>query len=271
MRRRPFDMPRIDSSSSWLERERFVHQSSQRRAVVTGAASGIGRATAERLIEDGYEVLAVDRDSGGLAPVAELGADVLAADLAAEVDRDAVARAAAGVNHVVQAAGIIRLKRITELTTRDWHDIMAVNAEAVFFLCQTIGPTMPPGGSILNVSSVSAKLATTTEAAIYAASKAAVLSITRSFAYALAPVPVRVNAILPGIIDTPMQDDVLEKVAALRGMSPGELSDLRESSVPLGRSATPAEIAEFIRVLLSDSAGYVTGQAINFDGGFLTW
>ena len=130
---------------------------------------------------------------------------------------------------------------------------------------------MPPGGAIVNLSSSSAKLTTTTEAASYAATKAAVLSITRSFAYALSSIPVRVNAICPGIIDTPMQDAVLEQVSALRGISPQQLSDQREASVPLGRGATTDEIAELIWFLLSNGAGYMTGQAINFDGGLVTW
>ena len=171
----------------------------------------------------------------------------------------------------MQAAGIIRLLPIEKVTVDDWRSVFAVNAEAMFFLCQGIGYTMPTGGAIVNLSSSSAKLANTTEAAVYAASKAAVLSITRSFAYSLAPIPVRVNAICPGIIDTPMQDAVLEQVSAIRGVTPQQLSDLRETSVPLGRGASPDEIAELIWFLLSDGAGYMTGQAVNFDGGLVTW
>ncbi len=93
---------------------------------------------------------------------------------------------------------------------------------------------MPPGVAIVNLSSSSAKLATTTEAAVYASSKTAVLSITRSFAYAFAPTGVRVNAICPGIVDTPMQERVLADVAAKRGMTVEELSTARNKTVPLG-------------------------------------
>ena len=242
-----------------------------RRALVTGAASGIGAGAARRLLRGGVEVIATDIDGQGLAALSELGAVTLAADLVEPDNRAQIIEAATGVDYLVQGAGTIRLLPIEEITVEDWRSVFAVNAEAMFFLCQGIGTTMPAGGAIVNLSSSSAKLANTTEAAVYAASKAAVLSITRSFAYSLAPIPVRVNAICPGIIDTPMQDAVLKQVSAIRGITPEQLSDLRETSVPLGRGASPDEIAELIWFLLSDGAGYMTGQAVNFDGGLVTW
>lgn len=242
-----------------------------KRALVTGAASGIGAGAARRLLSGGVEVLATDIDSQGLEALADLGAVPLVFDLAEPYDRTQIIEAATGVDYLVQAAGIIRLLPIEKITIDDWRSVFAVNAEAMFFLCQGIGATMPAGGAVVNLSSSSAKLANTTEAAVYAASKAAVLSITRSFAYSLAPIPVRVNAICPGIIDTPMQDAVLEQVSTIRGVTPQQLSDLRETSVPLGRGASPDEIAELIWFLLSDGAGYMTGQAVNFDGGLVTW
>lgn len=241
----------------------------QRRAVVTGAASGIGEAVALRLRRDGLEVLAVDRDEAGLQRAAAAGAQTLVADLAKAEDRGRVVAAAVGADHLVNAAGIIRLRSIFEQSLQDWRDIYAVNAEAVFFLCQQIGPQMRPGGAIVNLSSTSAKSSGTTEAAIYASSKAAVISITRSFAYALASRPVRVNALCPGIVDTPMQDDVLTEVARVRGTSADALAAGRLTAVPLGRTGSPDECAGVIAFLLSDAAGYMTGQAINFSGGLV--
>jgi len=243
---------------------------SGRAGVVTGAASGIGRATAERLLREGVSVLGVDRDEAGLRPVAEAGGDVLVADLALPDERERVADAAAGADYLVNAAGIIRLKPILEFTVEDWRDIFTINAESIFFLCQRIGPRLREGGAIVNLSSSSAKLATTTEACVYAASKTTILSITRSFAYALAP-RVRVNAICPGIVDTPMQDQVLDEVATVRGISREELAEMRTRTVPLGRTSPAEECAGLIWFLLSEQSAYMTGQAINWTGGMVTW
>jgi NAD(P)-dependent dehydrogenase (short-subunit alcohol dehydrogenase family) len=240
-----------------------------RRAVVTGAASGIGEAVARGLVRDGADVVAVDRDEVGLARMEATGAQALVADLARPEDRERVVAAADGADYLVNAAGIIRLVPIFETTRDDWRDIFAVNAEAVFFLCQAIGPRLRPGGAIVNLSSTSAKSSGTTEAAIYAASKAAVISITRSFAYALAVRPVRVNAVCPGITDTPMQEHVLAEVARIRGTTYDALAEARLATVPLARTSSPDECAGLIRFLLSDAAAYMTGQALNFSGGLV--
>jgi NAD(P)-dependent dehydrogenase (short-subunit alcohol dehydrogenase family) len=195
----------------------------------------------------------------------------MAADLAEPTDRERLAAATGGFDYLVNAAGIILLKPIFDVTVEEWRRIQTVNSESIFFLCQRIGPRLRPGGAIVNLSSSSAKLATTVEAAVYAASKTTITSITRSFAYALASRPVRVNAICPGIVDTPMQDAVLAKVAAVRGTTADELSRARNKTVPLGRAASPEECANLIWFLLSDEADYMTGQAINFTGGLVTW
>ena len=242
-----------------------------KRAIVTGAASGIGQAVARRLLAEGAAVIAADLNEDGLGPVVEAGATPFVGDLSRAADRDRLVAAGAGVHYLVNAAGIIRLKPILEFTVDDLRDIYAINVEATWDLVSRIGRTIPSGGAIVNLSSSSAKLATTTEAAVYASSKAAVLSITRSFAYAFAPNGVRVNAICPGIIDTPMQDRVLADVAAKRGMSVAELSATRNKTVPLGRAASADECAGAIWFLLSDDAGYMTGQAINYTGGLVMW
>ena len=246
-------------------------EASGRAAVVTGAASGIGFAVAERLLREGARVVAVDRQRGGMQPLVDQGAEAIEADLTVDADRDRVVAAGEGAHYLVNAAGIIRLKPIWDITITDLREVYAVNVEATWDLCSRIGRTIPGGGAIVNLSSSSAKLATTVEAAVYASSKTAVLSITRSFAYALAPKNVRVNAICPGIIDTPMQDRVLEQVAAARGTTAEELSAARNKTVPLGRAASADECAGAIWFLLSDAAGYMTGQAINYSGGLVMW
>jgi NAD(P)-dependent dehydrogenase (short-subunit alcohol dehydrogenase family) len=245
--------------------------SAGRTAVVTGAASGIGAAVVRRLVADGVRVVAVDRDASGLAAVASLGAESLVADLAEPGDCARVVDAGDGADWLVNAAGIISLRPIAEFTREDWRRIFSVNAEAVFFLCQAIGPRLRPGGAIVNLSSSSAKWSPTPEAAVYAASKAAVLSVTRSFAAAYAKIPIRVNAVLPGITDTPMQDKVLEEVAAIRGITVAELEAGRLDAVPLGRTSSPDECAGLIAFLLSDEAAYMTGQSVNFTGGMLVF
>jgi NAD(P)-dependent dehydrogenase (short-subunit alcohol dehydrogenase family) len=242
-----------------------------RRAIVTGASSGIGQAVALRLLKQGLAVVAADRNEAGLGSVVDAGAEPFIGDLAVEADRDRLVAIGQGANHLVNAAGIIRLKPILEFTVADIREIYAINVEATWDLTSRIGRSMPPGGSIVNLSSSSAKLATTTEAAVYASSKAAVASLSRSFAYAFAPSNVRVNAILPGIVDTPMQETVLAEVAAKRGMTAQALSEARNKTVPLGRAASADECAGVIWFLLSDDSAYMTGQAINFTGGLVTW
>lgn len=249
--------------------ERLDHR--RRRAVVTGAASGIGAAVARRLLRESVEVVAADRDAAGLAPLTALGATAWVGDLSTDTDRNRLVAASSGVNYLVNAAGIIRLKPILDFSVQDIREIYAINVEATWDLVSRIGRTMPSGSAIVNLSSSSAKLATTTEAAVYASSKAAVLSLTRSFAYAFAASGVRVNAICPGIIDTPMQEKVLADIAAERAISVEELSAARNRSVPLGRAASADECAGAIWFLLSDESAYMTGQAINFTGGLVTW
>ncbi len=245
--------------------------SQRRRGIVTGAGSGIGKAVVLRMLSEGVEALAVDIDAGKLSQLENAGCETLVADITDPKVRVRLAEWADGANFLVNSAGVIMIKPIFDVTVDDWRRLQTINAEATFFLCQQIGPRLRPGGAIVNLSSSSAKFATTVEVAAYAASKTTILSITRSFAYALASRPVRVNAILPGIVDTPMQEEVLERVAPMRGLAPQELHHARTRLVPLGRGSSPEECAGLIWFLLSDEAAYMTGQAINFTGGLVTW
>lgn len=243
-----------------------------KRAVVTGAASGIGQATVMRLLAEGASVVAVDINEAGLAPVVAAGAEPCVASVADPEGREAIAQAAgAEIDYLVNSAGILFVRDIWQVGLEEWQRLYAVNVEGTFFLSQALGQRIRSGGAIVNLSSSSAKLATTTEVVPYSSSKAAVLGITRSFAYVLAPRNVRVNAICPGIIDTPMQDKVLEVIAPMRGTTPDALNEARLKAVPLGRAASPEECADVIWFLLSDSAAYITGQAINHTGGLVMW
>jgi NAD(P)-dependent dehydrogenase (short-subunit alcohol dehydrogenase family) len=241
------------------------------RAVVTGAASGIGFAVVQRLLREGASVLAVDINADGMAPLAAEGAETIVASVADEAGRERIAEAAGEIDYLVNSAGTLFVKSIWDVTLEEWRKLYAVNVEGTFFMCQRLGRQMRQGGAILNLSSSSAKLSNTVEVAPYSSSKATILAITRSFAYVLAKDGVRVNAICPGIIDTPMQDNVLAIVAPLRNSTPEALHEARLKGVPLGRSAMPDEIAGTIWWLLSDEAGYMTGQAINYTGGLVMW
>lgn len=239
---------------------------------MTGAASGIGRATAVALAADGHSIVAVDRDEAGLASLAnEIDAEIHATDLANPDQRDELVAAAGSLDVLINAAGVIRLTPVDEVTLDEWRFIQSVNAEAVFFLCQQLSRSMNDGGSIVNLSSSAAKTGTTVEAAAYAASKAAVLSISRAFAFHLASRDINVNAVCPGVIDTPMQDQVIAGLADARGVETGEVDQRRLSTVPLGRAATAEETAGVICWLAGPHASYLTAQSINVCGGLVTW
>jgi NAD(P)-dependent dehydrogenase (short-subunit alcohol dehydrogenase family) len=224
-------------------------------------------------------VLATDLRSDGLTHLAAAGATTVAADLSDVPGRSDVVAAAdrlaaergQPLSWLVNAAGMIVLRPIEHVTPDEFRRVLATNAESTFFLCQALGAHMADGGAIVNFSSPSAKFVATTEAAAYAVSKAAISQITRSFAMAYAPRGIRVNALSPGITDTPMQAKVLEEVSAARGISVADLSAARLRTVPMGRSAPPDELAGVAAWLLSDAAAYITGQVLNVDGGMVTW
>lgn len=234
-------------------------------AVVTGASSGICRAVAERLRDNGMRVLGVDLNEQELKTIA--GIEHLAVDLSHDEGRAKVVSAAKGAHALINGAALIRLKRITEFTTQDIRDIYAVNVEAPWYLMSKLSETMVDGGSIVNLSSVSARLTVTPETAIYASSKTALLAMTRSWAHVLAPRNINVNAVLPGITDTPMQEHVLHRLSELRGTPYAEMESTRLDNIPMKRAALPTEIAAFIHFLITDEAKYITGQALSQDGG----
>jgi NAD(P)-dependent dehydrogenase (short-subunit alcohol dehydrogenase family) len=242
-----------------------------RRAIVTGAGSGIGQQVALQLLEAGARVTAVDINEAGLEPVRAAGGEGLVADLAdLEQRRSVVESARQDPPHfLVNAAALLQVIPIGDVDPDAFRRHFTVNVEAVWFLCRDVGAVMTEGGSIVNFSSPSARWAYTLETAVYGATKTAIQGVTRSFAIHLAPRGIRVNAISPGITDTPMQERVLREVSRLRGLSYEDLSSSRTNLVPLKRSAPPSEMAGVVVWLLSDTAAYITGQTIYVDGGYI--
>lgn len=234
-------------------------------AVVTGASSGIGRAVAERLRDEGMRVIGVDINAQQLSAIT--GIEHLVVDLAHDEGRAEVVKAGRGAHALINGAALIRLKKIRDFTTQDIRDIYAVNVEAPWYLMNHLSEVMSDGGSIVNLSSVSARLTVTPETAVYASSKTALLAMTRSWAHVLASRAINVNAILPGITDTPMQELVLHRLSELREIPYSELESSRLDSIPMKRAAQPEEIAALVRFLITDEAKYITGQALSQDGG----
>ena len=247
-------------------------------ALITGAARGIGRAIAEELARCGADLVVVDirrelLDETAAALRERAGRVVaLEVDVTRRQEVDEMVERAVGelgrIDVCVNNAGIIKVQGFFEVEEADWDRIMDVNAKGVFLCGQAVARQMVRQGSgrIINVASVAARIGLPDMAA-YAASKAAVVSLTRSMSLALAPQGVTVNALAPGIVDTDMWTLIDAQRAEQRGVARGEPIRERIAAIPLGRAAQPHDVATVAAFLASDAAGYVTGQTINVDGG----
>ena len=241
-------------------------------AIVTGASSGIGRATAKRLAADGFAVLAVGRAAGVLeALCAEIGqAGGQAQPVVADVTQDAapaevLARALAmgnGLDALVNAAGIIASGSVADTTDAGWDTMMDINVRAPFRLIRAAAPALTASkGAIVNVSSVTGPRAFPGVAA-YCVSKAAVDQLTRVAALDLAPVGVRVNAVNPGVVVTN-----LHRRGGMDEARYAEFLERSKATHPLGRPGDPDEIAGLIAFLVSPASTWITGETISIDGG----
>ena len=238
---------------------------SGRIILVTGAASGIGRRTAERLIAEGAVVHGAD-----LAPVAIAGARAHRLDVTSEADWQALAEAIVKENGrldgLVNAAGVIRMGTTAETTIEDFRLVMAVNVEGTFLGCKHAMRVMQPRGTgvIVNISST-AGLRGSPGAAAYTASKGAVRLLTKTTALEAIALPsrIRVNSVHPALTNTPMADAIVDQLGGADEVRQA-LSDL----MPSGRLAEPDEIASAILFLLSDDASYMNGSELVVDNGF---
>jgi NAD(P)-dependent dehydrogenase (short-subunit alcohol dehydrogenase family) len=238
-------------------------------AIVTGAASGLGQAAAIRFAAEGAAVMAVDvrgaKAAETAATINDAGGHALSfeADVAEAADVEAMVAETVsqlgGLDVLFSNAGTLRPGTAVELSVEDWDHVMAVNVRSVFLGAKFAVPAMEErgGGSIINTASVSG-LHGDGGAVVYAASKAAVINLTRALATDHAPAGIRVNAICPGTIATP---------PVLRMMSDPAVLERNINAHPLGRLGRPDEIAAAALWLASDESSFVTGEHLVVDGG----
>jgi meso-butanediol dehydrogenase / (S,S)-butanediol dehydrogenase / diacetyl reductase len=240
-------------------------------ALITGASSGIGAATAVEFADAGWKVMAAGRDEGRLEEVADVSdnistwtgellesedCDELVADTADEFGR---------LDCLVNAAGVLIMGNAEELSDDDWRDTLGINLDVPFYLSRAALPHLIQStGCIVNISSVWG-LAGGQRALAYCASKGGLIQMTRAMALDHASDGLRINAICPGGVDTPM---LAGRAVDLEKDADDFLDELADNS-PNGRIATPEDVAGLVMFLASDAASHITGTAIPCDGGLM--
>jgi NAD(P)-dependent dehydrogenase (short-subunit alcohol dehydrogenase family) len=249
-------------------------------AIITGAGRGIGRATALELVRMGSDIVVaeVNRENAErtASQVRGLGrrALVVPTDVTSRKDLGAMVeqtRAEFGrIDILVNNAGIYRAAPTLEVTEEHWDAIMDINAKAVFFATQAVLPTMieQKRGVIVSLASMAGKIGSRANLP-YNASKAAVISMTKSLAVAHAADGIRVNCVCPGFVETDMWTAVAQEQSALLNQSPEEFTRRQASRIPLGRMERPEDVANVIGFLVSTRSEYMTGQALSVDGGLV--
>ncbi|MBX9457674.1 MAG: SDR family oxidoreductase [Rhizobium sp.] len=241
-----------------------------KRIIVIGAATGIGRAVAAAASSEGARVVIADlAEKQGQATAGEIGhgCAFIRCDVSDEQSVASLFAAAldhlGGLDGVVSNAGLQKAGPMVDMSVTDWDGLMAVNARGVFLATRAAVPHLKAagGGSIVNTASLAAKRGGPGVTA-YAASKGAVMAFTTACALELASDNIRVNSVCPGFIDTPFNNPAIEFLGGREAQA-----KLVKSWVPLGRQATPEEIAPLYTFLLSDESSYVTAQAYSVDGG----
>ena len=247
-----------------------------RRALVTGAATGIGRAIVEAFACEGARVAITDIGLDGACDLANSLGDATRAfklDVTDAAETADVFRAAAewmgGLDLLAANAGISTMNPVVDLTEEEWDSNMAVNAKGVFLSNREAVRhflAADEKGVIVNTASLAGKIGAPL-LAHYAASKFAVVGFTQSLAREVGEHGIRVNAVCPGYVRTSMQDREVVWEGKLRGMSPEAVREQYIAETPLGRLEEPEDVAAIVVFLASDLAGFLTGEAINASGG----
>lgn len=232
-------------------------------ALVTAAAQGMGRATAEAFMREGARVIATDIDEKALATLE--GADRRRLDV---TDREAIEKLAkelGAIDILFNCAGFVHHGTILDCTEKDWDFSMNLNVRSMYRMIQSFLPAMidAGGGSIINMSSVASSVIAAPNRFAYGVTKAAVIGLTRSVAADFVTKGIRCNAICPGTVETPSLDG--------RMRAQGDYETARAAFIarqPIGRIGKPEEVAELIVYLASDAAGFMTGSIVTIDGGW---
>ena len=249
-----------------------------RRALVTGAGIGIGRAIAEAFVAQGARAAVTDIDLDGARDVAKRLGDAARAyrlDVTDGAETATIFRAAAewmgGLDLVAANAGISTMNPVVDLTEEEWDSNMAVNVKGVFLSNrEAVRHFLAAGekGAIVNTASLAGKIGVA-YLAHYAASKFAVIGFTQSLAREVGEHGIRVNAVCPGYVRTSMQDREVVWEAKLRNVTPEAIREQYVAETPLGRLEEPEDVAAIVVFLASDLSGFLTGEAINASGGVL--
>jgi sorbitol-6-phosphate 2-dehydrogenase len=246
-----------------------------RVAIVTGAASGIGKAIAETYARETARVAIADIDIDGAQQVAEhIGSAAMAVKVDVS-DRDSVETMVTEVGKtlgptdiLVNNAGVSYLCPFLDCTQDLWNKTLDINLKGAFNCSQAVIPRMAGKGegSIINMSSQSGKSGNSQYAA-YCASKFGVIGLTQSLAMEFAAEGIRVNAICPGVVFTPLWEEMMADYAKKRNMTPAEVKPYLESRIPMGRLCTEQDVANMAAFLAGDGSKYITGQSLNVSGG----
>jgi len=254
-----------------------------RTVLITGAARGIGAAGARRLAAEGARLVLADIDGAGAEKLAgELGQVAIKADVTRGEDVERIVEAPyrlwGRLDVLFNNAGVIRLQPMLEVTREEWDRVMDVNLRAVFFVLQAAVRRMQrqdpiPGselrGKLIQTASIAAYRGGNHLMTPYSASKAGVVSLTRSAAQALARQRITSNCVCPGAVETAMWEQLDREWGALEGLGQGEAWKRRISGIPLGRPERPEDVASVVAFLAGPDSDYMTGQALNVDGGLV--